>query len=1172
MMKRLFFLALTVAAALAAQPYTRGIGVYPGDPREDFSPAMTVDAAAYRNLALRRAAYHSSSYDYNLTANLVTDGIKETGLPRWLVVSTNDGGVMAKAARESTLDGFDRTGATLRGPQGWLQIEIAGAAPPRIDRINILGRFQGPPRPRGQSPAPPPPPLPAVEWTWTLQGSENGQNWTELARASGKSIDGAASLPIAAPAASRFYRLELRAPETSVFRIADLSLFQGNEAVQLAGPHHFHSSWKSEGAGEEWVYVDLGVPCTFDRVTLRWLRRAAEGALQVSADAVNWTTLESLPRAQGALVEIRLATPGKGRYVRVLMTKPAFPDGYILSEVEVWGRGGPVPRPKPSPTPSADGRLSLAGGSWRLQRDSLVQASGEQVSRPGFADAEWAAATVPGTTLVSYINLGAVPDPNFGENEVMISDSFFYADFWYRREFTAPPAAPGRRFWLNFDGVNWKAEVFLNGARLGRVDGAFMRGRFDATDKMNRGGRNALAVRVIKNATPGAIKEKGRGNSPTGGPVGADNPTFHASAGWDWMSTIRGRNTGIWSNVYLTQTGPVAIEDPRVETRLPLPDTSRADVIVEAALHNTEARPVLGTLRVRFGDAVVEIPQSLAASETRVVKLDPAAHPQLRLSKPRLWWPNGYGQPDLYPVELTFTTASKAVSDLVKFQTGVRQFTYTDDGGVLKIWINGRRFIGRGGNWGFSESTLRYRAREYDAALRYHRDLNFTMVRNWVGMTADEDFYAACDRYGIVVWQDFWLANPVDGANPTDNDLFLSNAADYIRKIRNHSSVGLYCGRNEGNPPKPLDDGLRQLTGELHPGLRYISNSSSGVVSGGGPYRVQPPAYYFTRAWPKLHSELGAPHVPSLDSLRLIMPENEMWPQSRFWPLHDFFDLRGEFPATIQKFGGAGNLQDWMELAQFVNYETYRAMFESQGKSRMGMLIWMSHSAWPSILWQTYDYFFNPDAGFFGSKKGAERLHIQWNRAADAVEVVNYNAGDRRGLTAKAEIFDLDGSLKWQRSASLDAPEDSTSAPIKPEYPTGLAPVHFIRLTLLEAGKVVSSNFYLRPAREDDYSAIRGLPKVTLEAATRTERRGPEWLLTTRLRNISRSPALMVRAKAVRDKSGDRILPALYDDNYVALMPGESFEIRTAVNESDTRGERPRIAVEGFNLERIVER
>jgi hypothetical protein len=772
-------------------------------------------------------------------------------------------------------------------------------AQPRIDRIDILGRFQGPPRPRGQTPAPPPPPLPAVEWTWTLMGSEDGQNWKELARASGKSVDGAASLPFAAPAASRFYRLELRAPETSAFRIADLNLFQGNEAVQLAGPHHFHSSWKSEGAGEEWVYVDLGAPCTFDRVTLHWLRRAAEGALQVSADAVNWTTLESLPRAQGAVDEIRLATPGKGRYVRVLMTKPAFPDGYILSEVEVWGRGGPVPRPKPSPTHSADGRLSLAGGNWRLQRDSLVQASGEQVSRPGFGDAEWAAATVPGTTLVSYINLGAVPDPNFGENEVMISDSFFYADFWYRREFTVPTAAPGRRFWLNFDGVNWKAEVFLNGARLGRVDGAFMRGRFDATDKINRGGRNVLAVRVIKNATPGAIKEKGRGSSPTGGPVGADNPTFHASAGWDWMSTIRGRNTGIWSNIYLTQTGPVAIEDPRVETRLPLPDTSRADVIIEAALRNTEARPVLGTLRVRFGDAVVEVSQSLAASETRVVKLDPAAHPQLRLSKPRLWWPNGYGDPDLYPVELTFTTASK---------------------------------------------------------------------------------------------------------------------------------------------------------------------------------------------------------------------------------------------------------------------------------SRMGLLIWMSHSAWPSILWQTYDYFFNPDGDYFGSKKGAERLHIQWNRAADAVEVVNYNAGDRRGLTAKAEIFDLDGSLKWQRSASLDAPEDSTSAPIKPEYPSGLAPVHFIRLTLLEAGKAVSSNFYLRPAKEDDYSAIRGLPKVTLEAETRIERRGPEWLLTTRLRNTSRAPALMVRAKAVRDKTGDRILPALYDDNYIALMPGESFEIRTGVKEVDTRGERPRIAVEGFNLERIVER
>ena len=180
---------------------------------------------------------------------------------------------------------------------------------------------------------------------------------------------------------------------------------------------------------------------------------------------MNWTTLQALPPSAGKVDDIRLAQPAHGRYVRVLMTKPGSPDGYALSEMEVWGRGGPVPQPKPSPGVRADGRLDLAGGAWRLQRDSLVVADGAALSKLGFNDDDWMIATVPGTVLASYYNAGAVPDPNFGDNQAMISDSFFYADFWYRNEFTAPATLAGRHVWLNFDGINWKADVFLNGTR-----------------------------------------------------------------------------------------------------------------------------------------------------------------------------------------------------------------------------------------------------------------------------------------------------------------------------------------------------------------------------------------------------------------------------------------------------------------------------------------------------------------------------------------------------------------------------------------------------------------------------------------------------------------------------------------------------------------------------------
>jgi hypothetical protein len=777
-------------------------------------------------------------------------------------------------------------------------------------------------------------------------------------------------------------------------------------------------------------------------------------------------------------------------------------------------------------------------------------------------------ATVPGTELVSYLNAGAIPNPNYGDNQNMVSDSFFYSDFWYRDEFVAPAAKAGNRAWLNFDGINWKADVFLNGEKIGRIEGAFMRGRFDVTGRLKPGERNALAVRVVKNATPGSVREK-TWESPdkNGGALGADNPTYHATVGWDWIPVIRGRDDGIWKNVYLTSSGPVTIENPFVTSTLALP---AADVKVEATLSNHEAKPVAGVLRGHFGDTAFEVPVTLGPSEAKTVKT------ALHLANPKLWWPAGYGEPSLYKVDLKFETADKQVSDAKQFEAGVRQFTYSEEGGALRIWINGRRFIARGGNWGFPESMLLYRGREYDVAVGYHADMHFTMIRNWVGQTGDDEFYEACDRHGIVVWQDFWLANPADGPDPDDNDMFLRNVRDYVLRVRNHASMGLYCGRNEGFPPKPIDEGIRATLAELHPDLHYIPSSADDTVQGHGPYWVMPTKFYFTqRATPKLHSELGMPNIMSLDSVRQTMPEASIWPQGRMWGLHDFALGGAQRGASFRDmidngYGGAANAEEWLTLAQFVNYEGHRAMYEAQSRNRMGLLIWMSHPAWPTFVWQTYDYFFEPTAAYFGAKKASEPLHIQWNIATDSVEVVNYSGGDAKGLTARAEIRNMDGALKWEKEVAVDSAEDSDVSCIKMEYPEGLTPVHFIRLKLTRGGQTVSENLYWRGLKEGDYRAIRQLPKVKIQAATRVERQGSRWQLTTDLHNPSAQPALMVKLKVVRATTGDRILPALYSDNYVSLMPGERRTIAIEVEDADTRGEAPRVTVDGFNVGEVA--
>ncbi|WP_348265106.1 discoidin domain-containing protein [Telmatobacter sp. DSM 110680] len=1166
----------TASGGAHAIEYTRGIGVYPGEPSADFGPTLVPDATTYRNLALLRPAYHSSSYDYNLTAQLITDGMKSEGLPKWIVVSEPSQGPISKENRETIVDHAPMNAMEFHGMRAHVDIQLGGGdSAPEIDRIQlfVVSPYQAS----------------AASLTFTISTSEDGRVWQTVGSASAPEPASTAGYPpdfcppnhfftpfitLNSVSRSRFYRIECAMGSANenaqasgaTWKLGQVAFYKGDQRVEVGGPYSFTSAWMSAGTGQEWVYVDLGSKCQIDRVKLYWIARALQGSVQISDDAESWRDLQSLAGLSGAIDDLKLPQPASGRYVRVLMTQASSPTGYIVSELEVFGRGGFSAKPKSAPQPRGDGKQILAGGSWRIQRANLVNDAGEALSKPAFQDKDWLVATVPGTVLTSYANAGAIPDPNFGQNQLHISDSYFYSDFWYRTEFTAPSKLPQQFAWLNFDGINWKADVFLNGEKLGRIEGGFMRGQFDVSQKILPGRLNAIAVRIEKNATPGSCKQKTfEVCAKNGGGLGSDNPTYHASIGWDWIPTMRGRDIGIWGDVSLTITEAVTIENNFVSAKLPLPDTSSAELTIQTDLVNHEAHAFDGTLHFQMGEIRIEQPIHLAAGERKTIVLDPSSAPALHLKAPKLWWPVGYGDPFLYDAQLSVETGGKTI-DKKAFQAGIRQMTYSEVGGDLRIWINGRRFIARGGNWGFGESMLRYRAREYDAAVRYHREMNFTMIRNWVGQIGDDAFYEACDRHGVVVWQDFWLANPWDGPEPDDNELFLRNVKDLVLRIRNHPSVGLYCGRNEGFPPPPLEQGIRKTLGDLHPDLHYIPSSADQVVSGHGPYWANPARFYFNAADKKLHSEIGAPNIPSLDSVRLMMPEKALWPQALDWGLHDFC-LQGAmngagFRTIIENsYGGATTAEEWIRLAQYVNYDTYRAMFEAQSKYRMGVLLWMSHSCWPSFVWQTYDYYFEPTAAYYGCKKGSEPLHIQWNSAEETIEVVNYNAGKVTGLTASIEILNMDGKRVDLKTAPLDSAEDSTTTCFNMRYPNGLSQVHFLRLALGRGSEVLSSNFYMRGLQQNDFRAIRELPTPKLTTSTTSLRKADRWQLSTKLENTGDSPALMVRVKAVRQKTGDRILPAVYSDNYIALMPGESQTITTEVNEADTRGEKPAIVL-----------
>lgn len=1168
---------------LRSDYYTRGIGVYPGSPQEDFSPELLPDEDQYRNLALLRATYQSSAYDYNLTSQLLTDGIVTDRAPQYFDLQTAEGSV-PKREREWMIDGGPYSRNTVRGEEAFFLFSMHNYNK-TISRAIVTGTLiyddkaaQG-----------------GYEMTW--EASNDGTTWTVLAVNKGAGLPGKArsgrvevndpnkqtgtvSMPMRRleetfdftnTAAYASYRIRLRMKGAYEWTFHEVKFSNADGVVDLKPSQFFTSAWMSATAGEEWVSVDLGSHSEFDKVILHWVNKAVEGRIQTSDDAQTWTDAAPLPGGEGLTDEI--AVRGKARYVRVCMDRSVDGGRYILSELEVMGRGGLLPRAAAMPE-AAGGRLTLSGGGWQLQRASEVQAGGVEIASPAYKAEGWVRATVPGTVLTSYKNVGALADPNYADNQLMISESFFNSNFWYRNEFQLPPSFKRDRIFLNFDGINWKANVYLNGKQVGRLEGAFIRGKFDVTDCVKEG-TNVLAVEIIKNAHIGAIKEKNKQSTDfNGGILGADNPTFHATIGWDWIPTMRGRNIGIWNDVFLTTTGKVTVQDPYVQTQFALPDTTQARLTAEVVVKNHDGKDVSGVLQGRVGDVTFEQPVELRAGEERTVVFDADRFPQLQVKNPRLWWPNGYGTPYLYDANFTFKVGEE-VSDARDFKVGIRQMTFNEDGGVLNLYVNGRRFIGRGGNWGFSESNLNYRGREYETAVAYHADMNFTMLRNWVGMIGDEELYDACDKYGIMIWQDFWLANPADGPDPYYPDMFIANAEDYVKRIRSHASIGLYCGRNEGFPPETIDKALRRIVKEEHPGMHYISSSADDVVSGHGPYRMLPAKTYFTLETgnDKFHSERGMPNVLTYESFQRTYSPEGIWPQSDQWGMHDY-TLEGAQGATsfneiiATGYGQPESAKEFADLAQWVNYDGHRSLFESRSKNRMGLLMWMSHSCWPSMVWQTYDYYFEPTAAYFAIKKASEPLHIQWNPATDEVEVVNYHAGLRPGLKARVQVLNMDATVAWEKEVTVDSREDTTEKCIKLEFPDGLSQVHFIKLVLEENGKAVSENFYHRSKVENNYQALKQLPKVSLRAQTQYDKGDDgEWKAEVTVENRSDAPALMVRLNIVGDKDGKQFLPIFYSDNYFALLPGETKVVRVHWKDVDTRGNAPLLKVSGYNVE-----
>ena len=820
--------------------------------------------------------------------------------------------------------------------------------------------------------------------------------------------------------------------------------------------------------------------------------------------------------------------------------------------------------------------------NWQLQDAAKVAQSGAEVASAGFNTTGWFAATVPGTVLTTLVNNHVYPEPLYGENNrpEIIPESLARTSYWYRVPVDVPKSYAGRRIWLNFDGINYAATIWVNGSQVGTARGAFARGIFEITSQVKPGHQAILAVLVAPQPHPGVSHEHTirNGLGLNGGESAIDGPTFLSTIGWDWLPAIRDRDTGIWQKVFLSATGPVLIKDPLVTTDLPLPRTDSTNIGVQAVVENTSDKPIKGVLQGSIENIAFEKAVALAPHSKQLVSFDSVNAPTLHVEHPRLWWPNGYGAQNLYKLHLVFKLG-KGISDDRVVNFGVRKITYSVPGtDNLTISVNGVPIFIRGGNWGLDEALKRIPRERLEAEVRMHQMANLNLIRNWVGQSTSEDFYSLCDKYGILVWDEFFQPNPSDGPDPTDIETYIANVREKILRFRNHPSIMLWCARNEGFPPKQIDDILRKVMAELEPTRRYQPSSTDGAgVRSHGPYNWRTPREFYTVTDDFFKTETGTVSVPTIESIHGMMPQKDWETINDDWAEHDFAKgaQHGDtYPATVaSRYGKIANLADFVRKAQLMNYEAYRAMYEGRNAQLFhpttAIITWMSHPAQPSFVWQLYHYDLEPNSSLYAVKHAGELVHIQFNEANGDLEVINNSPLPVNEAIARISIYNLDGSLASKSDVKVTAQPSSATSLGPIEFPALLASTHFLKLELLDAqGLPISSNFYWRaqPGYPDLFTDLEKMPTVPLEAQVSSKDVDGKRLLTVVLHNPTAHIALMAHLQLRGLHSRVRILPAYASDNYVSLVPNESRTLTIEADLSAFNGEDPLVTVDGWNV------
>jgi exo-1,4-beta-D-glucosaminidase len=853
---------------------------------------------------------------------------------------------------------------------------------------------------------------------------------------------------------------------------------------------------------------------------------------------------------------------------------------------------------------------------WNLQSSAKIDAKGDAISSPGYATAGWHDVTVSTTVVAALVKDKTLPDPYFAmnlrkfegvsypiggnfSNIPMQPDSPYAVSWWYRKQFSVPASYAGKSAWLNFKGINYRANIWLNGKEIANSDdiaGAWRTYELNVTDALKPGAENVLAVQVY---------------APTENNLAI---TFV-----DWNPAPPDKDMGLFREVYLTASGPVAVRYPTVVSKLDLPQDDSAKLTVTAQVKNGTGHPVRGKLKGTIESVKFEQDVELGANQSKDVTFAPDQFPQLVLSNPRLWWPAQMGQPNLYPLTMDFEIDG-AISDESQSQFGIREITSEINAtGGRQFQVNGKNILIRGGGW-TPDMMLREDSQRLHDEFRYVRDMGLNTVR-LEGKLESQEFFDLADHEGILVMAgwcccDFWERWP--RWKPQDFEIAQQSLRDQIYRLRSHPSLVMWLNGSDNPPPPDVEQMYLNIEKQLlwpNPVISSATGKTTSVtgqsgVKMTGPYEYVAPSYWeddTPKGQPERKScnaggcggaygfntetSMG-PAVPPVDSIRAMVGNDHMWPIDEVWNYHagggEFKNIKVFTDALDTRYGKANSVEDYAEKSQLQTYEGVRAMYEAYSRNKYqstGVIQWMLNNAWPSMIWHLYDYYLRPAGGYFGAKRAMESLHPIYGYDDHSIWVVSSQYEDAKGLKLTTKIYNLDASDKFSHEDSLDAGADSTTKVFTLPEVQGLSPVYFLALRLTDSnGKLVGSNFYwLSTKRETidwakstwwttptdsfaDYSALAQLPKVKLRVGERTEQNGPNSVTHVTLENPSKTLAFFVHLKVKKGK-GEEILPVVWQDNYISLLPGERREVSATYRSSELGGAKAMVEVTGWNVD-----